>query len=101
MNLTPHDLTLLPRGHQVAMAGEDWLSDRDHKSKAKAEAARKKAAMACAKKLEAAADALHELVMACIDCDDGSTARRADDGRLLLQRDIREYAGWLDSVYGK
>lgn len=101
MSLTPHDLSMLPKGHQVAMAGEDWLSDRDRKTKAKAEAARKKAALACAKKLEAAAEALHELVMACMECEDGSTVRRADDGRLLLQRDIREYAGWLESVYGK
>lgn len=101
MNLTPHDLSMLPPGHQVAMAGDDWTSDRDRKAKAKAEAARKKAALACAKKLGAAAESLHELVMACMECNDGSTARRADDGRLLLQRDILEYAGWLESVYGK
>lgn len=101
MNLTPHDLSLMPRGTQVSMTGEDWLSDRDRKAQARAETARKKAALACAKKLEAAADALHELVMACIDCNDGSRCRGDDDGRVVLQRNIREYAGWLESVYGK
>lgn len=101
MNLTPHDLSMMPRGTQISITGDDWLSDRDRRSQAKAEAARKKAALACAKKLDAACDALHELVMACLECNDASTARRSDDGRLLLQQSMREYSGWLESVYGK
>lgn len=100
-DMTPHDFSMLPRGHQVQMAGDDWLSDRDRKSQAKAEAARKKAALACCKKLEAAADALSELMAACNDCHDGSSVRREDDGRITLMRNILEYAGWLDSVYAK
>lgn len=99
--MTPFELQQLPRGTQVSMTGDDWTSDRDRRSQAKAEAARKKAAMACAKKLEAAADALHELVMACMDCNDGSRLRGDDDGRVLLQRNMREFAGWLESVYGR
>ena len=101
MNLTPHDLSMLPKGTQVSMAGDDWLSDRDRKAQARAEAARKKAALACAKKLEAAADSLHELVMACMECNDGSGSRGEDDGRAVLQRNLREFSGWLESVYGK
>lgn len=83
------------------MVGDDWLSERDRKTQAKAEAARKRAALACCKKLEAAADALSELMAACNDCHDGSSVRREDDGRILLMRNILEYAGWLESVYSK
>ncbi len=103
MNLTPHDLSMLPRGHQVAMAGEDWLSDRDRRSQAKAEAARKKAALACAKKLQDAADSLTAYLSACNECHDGSGNERtsAADGRLLLMRDLMEYSYWLESVYSK
>ena len=39
--------------------------------------------------------------MACIECDDASRSRGDDDGRVSLQRNIIEYAGWLDSVYNK
>jgi hypothetical protein len=101
LDTTRHDLSLLPRGHQAEMAGDDWLSDRDRNSQAKAEAARKKAALAASKKLQAAADALSELMAACNDCKDGSSVRREDDGRILLMRNILEYAGWLDNVYSK
>jgi hypothetical protein len=100
-DMTPHDFTLLPRGHQAAMSGDDWLSERDRRSQAKAEAARKKAAVACSKKLQAAADSLSDLMAACNECQDGSSVRREDDGRILLMRNILEYAGWLDSVYSK
>lgn len=99
--LTPHDLTLMPRGAQVSMTGDDWLSDRDRKAQARAEAARKKAALICAKKLQAAADALSDFGMACLECNDASSPRRADDGRTLLAASMREYAGYLESVYDK
>lgn len=99
--LTPHELSMLPHGSQVSMNGEDWLSDRDRKAQARAEAARKKAALACAKKLQAAADALAEFSMACLDCNDASSPRRADDGRALLAANCREFSAWLDGVYGK
>lgn len=50
---------------QTTMTGDDWLSDRDRKSQARAEAARRKAAMTCAAKLEAAAQAVSAYLAAC------------------------------------
>lgn len=88
-------------GTQLAMAGTDWLSDTDRKRQQRAEAARKKAAIKCAKALQTAADALGEFGMACLDCNDASRVRGDDDGRLILAKNCREYAGWLDSVYSK
>lgn len=64
-------------------------------------AARRKSAIDCAKKLQAAADALDAFALACLDCDDASSPRRADDGRTTLSRNMREYSGWLDSVFNK
>lgn len=86
---------------QISMTGEDWLSDRDRKAQARAEAKRKQTALVCAKKLESAADALHDFLMACIECNDGSRDRGADDGRRTLQESMREYSGYLDSVFNK
>lgn len=88
-------------GAQLAMAGDDWLSDNDRKRQARAEAARKKAALKCAKKLKEAADALGEFGMSCLECNDASRVRGADDGRLILANNCREYAGWLESKYEK
>jgi hypothetical protein len=87
--------------HQLTMNGEDWLSDRDRKTQARAEAARRKAALKAAEKLHASADAVAEFALACLDCNDGSGPKRADDGRTVLSSSMREYAGWLESVYGK
>lgn len=86
--------------HQLSMTGEDWLSDRDRKTQARAEAARRKAALRAAEKLQAAADAVAEFSMACLECNDGSV-RGADDSRVILSTSMREYAGWLESVFGK
>jgi hypothetical protein len=86
---------------QTTMTGEDWLSDRDKRTQARAEAARRKAGQKCAQRLHAAADALGEFAMACLECNDASAPRRADDGRTLLASHMREYAGWLESVYGE
>lgn len=99
--MTPFELSRLSVGTQVAMTGDDWLNDRDKKSLQRAEAARGKAGLACAKKLEAAADALHEFVMACLECNDASRPRGEDDGRAVLQRSLREYSAYLKSVYAK
>jgi|GEM_PF-2221823 len=85
---------------QLSMTGVDWLSDRDRKNQARVETVRKKAAIECAKKLEAAADALNVFASACNDCQDESAVRRADDGRVLLVHSLMEYAGWLDGKYG-
>lgn len=99
-NLTPFDIAQLPMGTQVAMTGDDWRSDRDRKALARAEANRKKTALACVKKLEAAAEALYHFSWACNEVGDASAIRGADDSRTLLQASIREYANYLDSVYG-
>ena len=98
---TPHDLQMLPHGTQVKMIGDDWISDRDRKTIAKTEEARKKAAIACAKKLESAADALNDFMAAANECNDYSSVRRADDSRMLLMQSITEYASLLNSVFGK
>jgi hypothetical protein len=31
----------------------------------------------------------------------GGGPKRADDGRTILQAHMREFGGWLESVYGK
>jgi hypothetical protein len=64
-------------------------------------AVRKKAALEAARRLQAAADALDAFSLACLDCDDASAPRRADDGRTLLSRSMREFSGHLDSVFNK
>lgn len=92
---------LKPAPTQLSMTGDDWKSDREVKAQARAEAARKKAAVECAKKLEVARDALNAYLLACIDCNDASRSRGADDGRLILMGNISEYACFLRSVYDK
>jgi len=87
--------------HQLTITGEDWLSDNDRKRQARAEVARRKAALRAAEKLHATADAVAEFALACLECNDGSGPKRADDGRTILSAGMREYAGWLESVYGK
>lgn len=90
------------RGAQLAIVGDDWLSDRDKLSQARAEAARKRAARALIKKLDATKEALNEFLFTCIDCRDGSGDVRGEaDSRRLLMRDITEYSSWLSSVYDK
>lgn len=86
---------------QLTMTGDDWTSDRDRKAQARAEAARRKAALKCAKELFSAVDALHAYSMACIDVGDSSVIRGADDSRVLLARSMREFATWLEQVYGE
>lgn len=87
--------------NQLSMTGADWLSARDEKRQRQAQAARKKAALVCSKSLHAAADALGAFSLACIECNDASSPLRADDSRTLLAENMREYAGWLESVYEK
>ena len=85
---------------QIAMTGEDWLSGRDVKRQARAEAVRKKAANACARKLEAAAESLREYLISCRDCNDGSGSKGIDDSRLLLVDNLMEYKCFLETRYG-
>ena len=86
---------------QLAITGDDWTSNRDRKAHERTEVARKKAALVCAKKLEAAADALNDFLKACHECNDAGRDRGADDSRRILQASMREYAGHLDSVFNK
>lgn len=66
---------------------------------AKVEAARKKSAAALIKKLDAAHDALYEFLSRCRDCQDASVSRGADDSRVLLAQNCRDYANHLaDSI---
>ena len=88
-------------GAQLAIVGYDWLSDRDKKEQARAEEARRKAAVQLIKRLNAASEALSDFLLACIDCRDGSSGqiRGEADSRRILMRDINEYSSWLSSVY--
>lgn len=66
---------------------------------------RKKAALACAKKLDAAHDALGEFMTACNACQDESASAtlrgKGIDGRDTLRRDLSEYAEHLRICYEK
>lgn len=84
---------------QLTMTGDDWLSDRDRKAQARAEAARAKAARKAAKALQDAAEAVAEFAMACVECQDASAPRAADDSRYRLQTDMRDYAAWLERAF--
>lgn len=94
----PSNRLLQPAGAQLAMIGEDWLSDRDKRTQAKAEARRKKAGLDCAKKLRAAADSLNDYLMACNECRDGSgnEIHGAADSRKRLMSDLLEYASYVE-----
>lgn len=98
------DATEYRRAHgiadQTAMTGDDWLSDRDIKTQARADAAVKRTGLAASKKLEAAAEALNEFLHACLDA--GHQDRMgAGDGRRVLMQSIMEYSSYLDGVFGK
>lgn len=86
---------------QLKMTGDDWKSDRERKSEARAIAARVKAARSAAKALESATTAVSAYLNACRDCADGSGDERHGmaDGRLILIRDMSEYAAFLSSRY--
>jgi len=84
-----------------AMAGANCHATRADKALAKAEANRKKAALECAQKLLAASDAVNRYLASCNECQDASSARGADDSRLILIGNMTEYAGYLHSIYDK
>lgn len=64
----------------------DSLTDPKVRSKARA----------AVKAMEKAANALHAYVMACSAA--GETVRERGDTRRTLQRDLREFSTWLDSM---
>ena len=70
-------------------------------SNPKAEAKRKKAAIKAAVALQKASDAVNEFAIACVDCNDNSHIRAANDGRILLIESMMEYSGWLSGAYDK
>lgn len=76
---------------QIAMSGDDWLSERDKKSQARADAAHRKACLAAATKLEAAAEAVRAMLMAYLDCGHTDTMG-AGDGRRRIAADMDELA---------
>lgn len=88
---------------QLAIVGDDWTSDRDRNAQAKRETARKRAGLACVKKLRDASEALSAYLRACNDCRDGSgdERRHISDGRHAMIRDLNEYAGFLESKYDR
>lgn len=86
--------------NQLAMVGDDWKSDRQRSSEAKAKAAQKKAALQLAAKLSAAADAMNVFLSACTEVHGREATYRADDGRRLLMEDMCEYRAYLESVFG-
>jgi hypothetical protein len=69
------------------------------KSAGKAQAAKRRAALVLAKRLYAATDATNAFLSACLDA--GEPGRGLDDGRVLLIRNMTEYASYLDDVYNK
>ena len=99
--LTPFDLSRMPSGTQLAMTGEEWISDRDRKSLAKAQATRKREGLQCAKKLEQAAEALRDYLQACRECQDnsGDEVRGMSDQRNMMISDLYEYSHWLKGRY--
>ncbi|HOI65874.1 MAG TPA: hypothetical protein PLD03_04640 [Thiomonas arsenitoxydans] len=69
------------------------------KSADKAKAAQRRSALDLVKKLNAAADATNRFLLACLDA--GEAGRGLDDGRVILIRNMTEYACHLDAVYNK
>jgi hypothetical protein len=60
---------------------------------------RAKAALVLAKKLDAATNAMHGFIKGCVAC--GERHPEADDQRRTLAVSMREYSGYLESVYRK
>ncbi len=73
----------------------------DKKRQARAEAARKKAALACAAQLLKSAESLRAFMGACNACNDVSSVMRADDGRNRMVGDLCEYAHYVLGIYDK
>lgn len=67
----------------------------------KQEARRKKAALCCAKKMEAAQESIMDYLNACCACKDnsGDELRGMSDSRRILARDLSEYAAFLNFKY--
>jgi hypothetical protein len=70
------------------------MNDSDKK-----QAAKRLAALALVKRLNDASKAMNVFLLACLDA--GEPGRGSDDGRVLLIRNMAEYASYLDAVYNK
>ena len=88
---------------QLAMSGDDWLSDRDKKRTSKAIATRAKAGLACSKQLLEAVHSLQAYLRACNDCCDGSgdEQRGYGDGRRIMIENLMEYSTYLGGLYDR
>lgn len=82
---------------QLAMTGDDWISDRDRKAHARAEVERKKTATALVAQLQKSVEAMNKFISACHQCGDAKVLNR-DDGRQLLREQMQEYAFYLEGV---
>lgn len=80
-------------------AFEKPLTERQKATDAKAKAQVRRAALNAAKKLDAAAEAMSDYMFACLEA--GMPFRGADDARRLLERQLRDFAGFLENKYAK
>lgn len=77
----------------------DWWAPPSQKQLTAARKKRQKIAPELAKKLRAAADALHEYARICNECADGSGTEKSAagrDSRLVLAASLNEYASYIE-----
>lgn len=84
---------------QLRMSGADWMSNRERRAQARAQAKRAQAARTFAARMEAALQAAVAFRSACRAC--GEEVSRADDTRNLLVEALKEYAHFLRMRYGQ
>ena len=88
---------------QLAMTGEDWISDRDRARQRKAEAKRRGSGLKAEKALDKAIETLRVYLHDCRECKDGSgdELQGLGDGRHILINSLAEYSTFLDSRYSR
>ena len=84
--------------NQLAMTGDDWLSDRDRKQEARAKATLKKTSIVCADRLDAAVEAVQAQMRAHYAAH-GEIKNIGIDGRQRLIEDMAEFASFLRGLY--
>ena len=82
---------------QIAMMGDDWLSDRDKKSQARADKAFKAATAKAAASMRRAAEDLRAQYRAYVAAGHPEKMGSADQ-RLTLARDLDELAGFWEGL---
>lgn len=86
-------------GQQLRMTGIDWMSARERRAQARAQAKRLQAARTFAARMEAALKAAEGYRRACRAC--GEDVSRLDDTRNELVESLKEYSGFLRARYGQ